>query len=335
MNRKFYFMTLAAASLFASACSNNEITPAATGEAIEFRAVIDKTDVTRASQVGEPKELTSIFVQAGLKGQNDLEFMNSAVWRSEDGWAYAPKKYFPNDGTAINFYAYAPIKDFNMVIENDTDLQIETSTGSVSFKYTVPSGQSANNTAVDLLVASALEQTSGPVTLTFEHALSGVTFSAWNQNPVDGELVYVIHEIGISDLATTGTFTYPSSWSDWSGPQTYTAGVPAAGVAVLPSGSGDPANYVKLLSANDIMMVLPQTIQGSSNVSVVFSLRDGEGVFIYDNYTINLPLPSGFEFVAGTIYDFQFKFTTMGAIEFSVGLSDWKNESIEVPATNP
>lgn len=336
MNRKLYFITLAAASLFASACSNNEITSPATGEAIEFRAVIDKTDVTRASRVEKPEHLTSFFVAAGLKSTNsnyNLDFLQTAVWRTVEEpevivWNYAPTKYFPVDGTPVNFYAHAPIKDVNMMTEPDgTDLQIDQSTGKVSFRYAVPSDQSASNTAVDLLVSSASgSKGSGTVAFDFVHALSGVTFSAANNNTEGSELVYVIHEVEITKLAAEGVFTYPLNWdADTGTKENFSAGIPKSGVSVVRSQTS------KLLSDNDIMMVLPQTFTSAplldgepgdtehAYVRINFSLSDGSGFPIYSKHDRYLAFPSNtFTFDAGTLYNFQFVFDELEAITFKV-----------------
>lgn len=296
---------------------------------IEFRSTIEKT---RASLVGSKEEMASFFVEAyqtadmsSLAGINALGFMQAPVYLSGTSWTYAPKKYYPTNGDMVNFYAYHPIKDINLA-------GLAAANGVVSFTYTVPVAQNANNTSTDLLVSAALQQdaaTNGvnPVAFTFDHALSSATFSARNTNAAGSELVYTIESVSIMYADNTGKFTYDNtyngttvttigSWSDNTAvDQTYLAGINASGVAVTPVGTGGA--WAKLLSDNDYLMVLPQALTGGtvtsgtantdgSFVAVKFSLRDGTGAYIYNGKTRYIPLTH--TFVMGKCYNFQIDF---------------------------
>lgn len=357
------FTAVAVAAVLATACTK-ESAPATTGNAIEFRSLLDKNANSRASLVENIGEFTSFFVAAGLNVQNEqneyeLGFMQSPVWRTRDEqdgsifWNYSPKKYYPADGTAINFFAYAPIKDVNM--DNYAKLHIDPNDADeVWFEYTVPKEQSKSNTAVDLLVASVLGAVSGEVELDFKHALSAVTFSAANTNPTGSELVYVIHGIEITALDNEGTFTYPLTWTPLGNitPENYKAGIPKSGVALMnPDPDPDPDHgYENLLSANDIMMVLPQSPQTKSAppsdtdpgdtqtyayVKITFSVKDGSGNFIYENHKRYLPLPETFIFKPETFYNFQFRFEALDAISFSVKFEPWSMQEVSLSPTNP
>lgn len=311
--RKFAFLA-ALAAVIMSGCSQSDDVVMDTTEAnaISFRPVVEKS---RASLVDGTGELTSFFVHAEKDGDDNFSFLEASVYTNDGGttWTYAPKKYYPVDGTtAVNFYAYAPVKDKNMT----TAMAI--SSGTVTFGYTVPADQSISNTAVDLLVASETGKTSGDVAFTFNHALSAVTFSAANLNPATSELVYTISEIAITDMDNVGTYTYgtPGTWIMSGTTTTYTAGVPASGVAVVPGGNA--ATAVNLLSKNDVMMVLPQTPANTAKVEITYSLKDGGGADIYADATLELLLPSGFEFEAGKRYNFAFSFAPSNAIVLTV-----------------
>lgn len=363
MKKQVIFAAIAVVALLASACSN-ENNPANPDNAIEFRTLLDKGAKSRASLVDNVSELSSFFVAAALDptatSEYEFNFMQTAVWRVFDTnsgdliWTYSPTKYYPAEGTKINFYAYAPIKDVNM--GNNAELNMD-GAGEVSFEYTVPSDQSGSNTAVDLLVASALgkDKNSGQIVFNFQHALSGVTFSALNDNVVTlpngdiigSELTYVINAIEITALYSEGTFFYsidPSyplnfRWDNYGAQQSYSAGVPTSGVAIMGIDPMQPQQYVNLLSENDIMMVLPQDVTpgaynpgigitpgdsgSASYVWIEFSLKDGSGNFIYRDQFRYLPLPSGFKFVAGQLYDFQFRFEALDAVTFDVTLTNW------------
>ncbi|MDR0953989.1 MAG: fimbrillin family protein [Rikenellaceae bacterium] len=362
MKKLFLFAAVAATILWAG-CSNDienapdPQTANGQGQAIEFRAVVDKQ--TRATV--RNGNMTSFFLQTGLYETNtesvttlsDANFLTVPVYKNGASWTYSPVRYFPTESNkTLNFYAYSPIKDINMT----TDLTL--SGLGASFGYTVPVNQSVNNGAVDLLIAAVIDKTAstttegkGGVILNFNHALSAVTFSGRNQNAQTSTLIYVIHSIKILELENVGIFTYPTKttssgaifaedrWSITNNDDVdYIAGIPASGVALDPVGAA--GEYVKLLSANDMMMVLPQSA-GQKIVEVTYSLRDGSGKLVHDKDKRNLKLPIGFKFQAGTRYDFQFTFagdsSSETPISFTVNVLSWADwDADEVPGTpNP
>lgn len=300
MKKILLFAAVAAAALASCSKADNDQNVAAEGQAIEFRSVVDKT---RASQVTTTDEFRSFFVQADIDGANTFAFLKSAAYKETAGWVYSPKKYWPTNTDKVSFFAYAPVKDANMKID------LARAAGVVTFGYTVPHDQSVVNTAVDLLVAhkTALDKTTPTVSFDFTHALSAATFSSVNQNAATSELTYVINKIEITNLNTVGTYTYdPAAWSAQGTPQTYVAGVAPSGAAVYPT--GNPGTPAKLLSANDVMMVLPQTPVAASKVKITFSLKDGQGAYVFQNATREFSYPAAFEFVKGTCYNFTFTF---------------------------
>lgn len=329
--KKIFFFAVSTAVLM-SGCS--EFTDDASGiaetNAIDFRPVLEKT---RASVVGSTNELTSFFVQADKGTDYDFSFLKASVYKESSSWVYAPKKYYPTDGSSVNFYAYSPVKDVNMTSD------LVNTGGSVTIGYTVPNDQSGLNTAADLLVSSKTNVTGGEIDFIFDHALSAVTFSAKNSNATTSELTYVVSNIEITKLYNVGTYTYSggTSWTSTGSTVTYKAGVPASGVAVVPGGTG--ATTVNLLSANDVMMVLPQTptLATSSTpsagalVAVTFSLKDGGGQYIYQNEVRNLFMPANFAFVKGTRYNFEFEFVASNAIVLNVtSLTGWASTNTPI-----
>jgi hypothetical protein len=356
--KKMLFFAAIAATVLATGCTNENSSQTAENDAnaINFRGVVDKA--TRATAIGSTSELTNFFVQAGQHAADaaiaDLNFMSASVYDATPAsatatWTYGPLKYFPTNGDKVNFYAYVPVKDVNMT----TDMAIVSETA--QFGYTVPADQKADNTAVDLLVASSLDQVAPesptPVALTFNHALSAVTFSAANRNAATGagsELTYVISDIKITKMDNIGTFDYPFATTSWTAAGTrginYVAGLPEAGVAL--EAIGADADAQKLLSANDMMMVLPQTVTAGTLdtdgvtplvdetfVEVTYSLKDGAGVPIFSDKVRQLTLPADFEFVAGQRYNFAFDFSASDAISFTVTeVVEWDDQdATELP----
>jgi hypothetical protein len=346
--KKVIFCAAIAATVLATGCSKEEGTQTTNNDAnaIEFRGVVDKA--TRATAV-VTDEFTSFFVHGGVHATaaapTDLTFLEASVYKDGSAWTYAPMKYYPTDGKEVDFYAYAPVKDVNMTAD------VAVVSGKVQFDYTVPVDQKVDNKAVDLLVASVVNQkapvppaVAAPVAFSFNHALSAVSFSAANRNAITGagsELTYVINDISVTALDNEGTFAYPiavspaTSWTPVGDQnQTYIAGLPEAGVALEAIGLA-PAAAQKLLSANDLMMVLPQAVtpgtldvdgvtplNDGTYVAVTYSLKDGAGVPIFTDAVRYLTLPSNFTFEAGKRYNFEFEFggasNPMTAISFTV-----------------
>jgi hypothetical protein len=312
--------------------------------------VVDKQTETRASILNG--NMTSFFLRAAVydtpglpesKTMIDDAFLSVPVYKSgASSWIYSPIRYFPTVATnTVNFYAYSPIKDANMT----TDLAISGTTGA-TFGYTIPADQSVINSAADLLIAAAVGKNPGNATggtggnavvLDFNHALSAVTFSARNLNSTSSTLTYVIHSIKILGLDNVGTFKYPdvrtnltttillTSWTPKGDENvTYIAGIPASGVALQSVGAGGA--YKELLSANDKLIVLPQSAEYKT-VEVTYSLKDGSGTLLHDKEARNLELPAGFNFDPGVRYDFQFSFAAATSsetpISFSVGVKPW------------
>lgn len=326
--RKFIlFAALAAVIMSGCSQSADDTTVNSEANAIDFRPVVEKS---RASVVESTDQLTSFFVQADKGSAYDFNFLNAAVYYDGSSWVYSPKKYYPTDGDLISFYAYAPIKDVNMAAAGFTVAGTD-----VTFGYTVPTDQSVHNTATDLLVAKKTDMSSGTVDFIFDHALSAVTFSAKNLNDENSELTYVISSIKIINVDNEGTYVYAATptWTvTGSGDVTYKAGVPASGVAVVPGGSA--ATAVNLLSANDVMMVLPQTptwgtipaatTPVGSYVVITYSLKSGDGQYMYENEERYMAPYSGFEFIYGTRYNFEFAFSASDAIVLNVtSVNDW------------
>ncbi|MDR1503211.1 MAG: fimbrillin family protein [Prevotella sp.] len=328
MKKKNLLFVLAGLFLLVS-CSNSEDDTAANqGKAIEFRSVVDKT---KASLVGNTDQLESFFV----KGQEVsattsvcTEYLSASVYKNASDWTYSPQKYWPVNDDVVNFYAFAPYSDAIR-----TSLDVTADVADVKFSYTVPVNQSVQNTAVDLLVASKLDRKgsvtpTSPVALTFKHALSAVTFSAKNKNATTSELVYTISKIEIVNLDNTGDYTYSTeAWTENDTyDKTYIAGVPASGVAVQPV--GDVGAAVRLLSANDVLIVLPQEVDVTTKVKITYSLKDGAGAYIYQDAERELVFPVTFdEFDAGKRYNFVFEFLASNAITFSVtAVTDWGDD---------
>jgi hypothetical protein len=316
--------------LLLTGCSNSDDAPATKQDnAIEFRQVVDKT---RASLVGATIELQSFYVKGQQAGVDNFDFLSASVNRTgAASFDYSPKKYWPTDDSYVYFYAFAPYS-------NDIVLTPTTS-NNATFPYTVSNDQSGRNTAVDLLVAKANGNSTTlgatAVSFAFTHALSAATFSAVNENGINSELVYTISKIELKDLYNKAVYSYENtgSWGTYTNVVDYIAGVPESGVAVQPVGVGGTA--VKLLSDNDVMMVLPQTVAVADVVEkvwITYSLRDGSGAYIYKDAEKKIDLTAAeFKFIPGMLYNFVFKFGKSDAITLEVtSVASWTDETTDI-----
>lgn len=298
-------MAALAAAVFSSCSKDSENASVNEGNAIEFRAVTEKQ---RASLISSTAELTEFLVKAD-KGDEDFSFMPGTVVSKHTGsWSYSPKKYYPTTaGTTVDFYAHYPIVDPNMTAQMAYD-------GSdVTFEYLVPADQSAaTSKAKDLLVASVTGQDTGTVIFDFNHALSSVMVTAINENTAAAaELSYVVSKVEITELNTTGTYTFGAA-TPWavSVPATYKANVLSVAVG---AGQTQP-----LMTSEAYLMVLPQTIAATSKVQVTYTITDGAGVVESDvkEFELATKLAAGFE--AGKRYNLTFKFSAREGIAFDV-----------------
>lgn len=67
-------------------------------------------------------------------------------------------------------------------------------------------------------------------------------------------------------------------------------------------------------------------------VEVTYSLKDGSGAYIYQNEVRKLALPAGFEFEAGTRYNFEFEFAAADAIVLTVtAVNSWTDTDETLP----
>lgn len=352
MRKLIFFAAIAAVAM--TSCSKDDGNTGAAASSsdnpISMRAVVDKT--TRAAAMTTAR-FTSFHVKAAKNTATGRTlapaYLDAAVFSLDKGatWSYAPKAYYPADGTSLSFFAYAPIGDVNM-----TTAMAHPGTGNaVTFGYTVPIDQTSA-LAEDLLISSVLDNTYSAgvdVAYTFNHALSAATFAAQNKNAVNSELVYVIKKIEITNLDNVGTFTYHATtdaagaWTNLAAKdQDYTAPLPESGVALEPVGT-TAGLETALLTTNDFMILLPQlptwgvvaTPATGTFVEVTFSLRDGSGEYLFEDYKRLLEIPagtlktSGFEM--GKRYDFTFSFDASNAVTMDVTTVSGWGTAVDVP----
>lgn len=187
-----------------SSCMEDEVLERNQGNALAFRASIDKALSRSGNEnVTDLSKLREFKVTATIAGQSNY-FTDMMVNKSSgDAWTTAATYYWPSYN--LGFYAYAPTNIGGVSI-NDAGKKI---TDFVPNKDV--------NQQIDLLVAyntgnRTANEASG-VELNFKHALSQIDVQAKCSNP---NIEIVVKSIRFVNVKTKGSFTYPA--------QTTTAG---------------------------------------------------------------------------------------------------------------
>lgn len=213
MKKKFLFAAVALAAM--TSCSNDEVVNVNNGDAISFRASLDKA-ISRGAETNL-QNLEAFNVTAVGNGKN--YFTNLGVTKGSDGstWNTASTYYWPSFN--LEFLAYAPREISDKVTLSATDKKI------TGFS---PEQIVANQK--DVVVAyntgsKATNEESG-VPLNFKHALSQIAVKAKCLNP---NIKIEVKGVRIVNVATTADFEFPTTqtnttyelpqiqWSNYSG----------------------------------------------------------------------------------------------------------------------
>ena len=162
---------------------------------------------------------------------NDLQVSKAdGTWKTNVYWPGSTKK--------ATFFAYAPYRDTNASI---------TTNGTPSVTYTVPSTISAQQ---DLLIAKSTEDIlcdgKTQPSLTFDHALTAVTFKQGNL-PTG----YSIKSIEISGVYNKGELSFEGT--EWTGLSTV------------------EGNTYTTTSLSDVLFLMPQIIPSGAKLKVTFT----------------------------------------------------------------
>ncbi|MDR1005066.1 MAG: fimbrillin family protein [Prevotellaceae bacterium] len=322
MKKSIFFAALVAAVM--TACSNEETLEQQNVEsqssAISFRTVANNG--TRAtimdSQNIKDFQVSAVYSDYTNGAATGATLMDNVVVvrnlassdLTVDDFTYEPTKYFPVDGEAVDFYAFSPAGSRNLAsatITNDlvaASNYTTTGTSKMDLVYTVPltdpSSEGTTLSQEDFLVASNLQnngKTSNDVLMTFDHALSKVTFAAKNVAPNTTVNISAIKLMNLGNSATLTlgytrgeTIVKSLSWAEPAArTSAYAASVPATGFTLV--GAND-AEYSSLTTVNEGLMVLPQTLQLFADgatfddatdpyVEITYSMNDASGLSLY------------------------------------------------------
>lgn len=309
----------AVAALVLAGCSQDDVVNSSVdqnnGTPIDFRIVTNKT---RATESMNSESIGDFRVSANKSGSNEFDFMKDvAVIKTDDKWSYAPLKFFPSDGTVVDFYAYSPSGSVNVIKGMDFNIN-----DGVTLGYRVPEVGDRKK-AEDFLIASTSGNSgSNAVVMDFRHALSMATFAAKNASV---GMTLIVDRITLSNLGHESTLSLTSGGTfTWGTPvdqmNNYELNLPVSGVPVLANG-----DYQSLLPEEEGLMILPQT-KGTSNIelTVDYTAVDADNVVIGGDVA-TFTLENSFVFEMGKKYTFNFTFKgAFDPIEFeNVVVEHW------------
>ena len=144
----------------------------------------------------------------GIYMDNDRIGNNSGtVWSSSEG-----DRFWPEDGTPLDFYAYAPYTYRNQAVFSGNQAIARDDDGNIKFSYSVPVSGDGHDAEIqpDIMFAytpdfsrsDAGNEINGTVPLRFQHALSGIRFVVKDVNKC------TIRKIALKNLYKAGSCTY-------------------------------------------------------------------------------------------------------------------------------
>ena len=191
----------------------------------------------------------------------------------------------------LRFYGYAPYGASGVSVA-------ATTSGPLSFSYTVPSAVSDQN---DLL-AGASSEYSGKLSnlgISFGHCLSAVTFKTGSET-VDG----TIKSITLKGIYSKGKYTYGSGWSELSTKANF------AFSSDVPVTEGAQKT---ITSGASTMMLLPQTVPSGATIEVVV-YSDGK------THTLSAPI-SGDKWAEGKKCVYSLSFDSIAGMKISLDVT--------------
>lgn len=257
MKKNFLFAAIALAAM--SSCSKDEVVDVNNGNAIAFRASLDKA--TSRSNVTLLSNLNAFNVTAI---GNDKNYFTNLPVTSSDGqnWSTALTYYWPSFN--LSFFAYAPQEFANGTVS--------ITNAEKKIKNFSPSQTVADQK--DLVVAYNTGNRAGNegtgVALNFEHALSQIEVKALCGNP---QIKVEVLGVKVVNMATTATFTFPedvtglnytlpqNKWADWSGKDEPTKAYMVKGDKPLTLTN----QAQSIMFGDNNFMLIPQSLTGWNN----------------------------------------------------------------------
>lgn len=322
---------LAAAVLVAmTSCSKNEETDpnANPGKAIGFKTFVDKT--TKGAPVAGTVfpdgsfgvlayYTTGAWADKGAAATPNFMY-NQEVKVATKACTYEPAKYWPAGASdKVSFFAYSPYNNANLTVPANSVA------GAPVLTYTVPA---TVGDQVDLMCARAIDKASadGTVNFVFSHALTQVKFSAQMDAALPATTSVKITSLAFNGLQMTGTVALADG--------TVTATGAADGAFTWPDltatfATANGTNAQGLTPADNVMMLLPQTLGTTQKVTVSYEVVVTDAALaggkLTTPYTKEITLPATPVWASGKVINYVL---TLGVDASKVNISaevgaDW------------
>lgn len=245
-------------------------------------------------------------------------------------YTYDPIKYWPNTpNEKVSFWAYYPYSASVVLYKanNSSTLYNNTTKNLPDIRFTVTDGQTdfmVSNVASDK-TKPALDT---PVELTFNHALSKISFYVKKVDTAVPEKYTVklksIRLDGIYLTAIHKSTTNPTAWYSWATRGNIPTFTPATSSEYLTLTASYPSDG----SPQAVSMAIPQDLSYEYAMLHVEYTIDFEGLLHTRTMISNIPLSSVFEDASalwqkGKEYRVNISITPDDPIEFSVTWSNW------------
>lgn len=245
-------------------------------------------------------------------------------------YTYDPIKYWPNNtNDKITFWAYYPYSASAVLYKanNPSTVYTNATKNLPDIRFTVTDGQT------DFMISNVASNKTKPaldtpVELTFNHALSRISFYVKKVDTAVPEKYTVkLKSVRLDGIYLTATHKNSGTvgWANWTGPRG----------TVSPFAPADPSAYVTLAtsypaagSPQAVSIVLPQDLSYEYAMLHVEYTIDFEGLLHTRTMISNIPLSSVFEDASalwqkGKEYRVNISITPDDPIEFSVTWSNW------------
>ena len=258
---KYFIISVAAMSIACSCNKSSPDTPAAeTPSVIAFSNVTTKATVSDLQKNGFG---VWAFIN-NAKVTNELILENAKVTYNSGAWEYSPLRYWVNE-SVFTFLAAYPYS------ENNEGFTLDPSNSSLNLTL------SETPAKEDYLIATNVTDTSvegfsKTVDLQFSHALTSVRLNIWRDGVKHQNDQMRVRKVTLRNIRKAGTYSSSTGWTPDNDKLTlekiYEGGsdVDNIGAAVLENGAletgGQAANPF------DDMMLIPQTLDGNSPVSL-------------------------------------------------------------------
>ena len=301
-NLFFGIAAMVAASVSVASCSNEDV--------LDGKASDGRTPITLTSNIAKSRAISQniqrtqiasgvnvgVFVQSAATG-NAVVADNSIIAADGNGGFTGNPIYYPEDGSQVNIYAYAPYSSaWDGNLANDVSF-------SVSSDQTEESGYTASDLLWGTPLTNPVTPTDAAVAIAFSHKLTklNINFDTDAAPGIDlaGATVSVVNTLPTTTLnVATGEIAEQAS-----------------GTATAITAAEFTADATEFTAS---AIIVPQTIQSGTNL-VSISLADGT--------TVNADLNQTVAFEGGKEYTYTVNFNADGtaALTLTETIKGWED----------